>query len=1032
MHFHDWRRIGWLILTGLCVALPYQTESRVRTGFDVEREVRGDGSRGPFSLNVRDLVRGSESVYLGERLLKRTEDYTLSYVDGALVLVEPVLRGEILTIRAQKSFQVLPGFRRREALHDSSRVLISLPKRDRIRKSQTAVEPISGGLQVTGVKRLQVAVGTFPEAALNQSLRLEVSGMISEGVRVKGFLTDRSLPVRSTGRSRSLNDLDRVHLEVASSRFTAVLGDVDVAFQGTEFARYKRQLQGARFRVSGDHGDLDLFGAVAEGEWTSRRVQTRAGYQGPYGLSTGGRPIAAGSERLFLNGRQLLRGESLDYVIDYDRGLVTFTPGRPITGESRVIAEFQTVDPDGRIRSLGLRGQMSTGDEKLRFGTTLLRESRGASLATGTTFSGAALPGAFLSSVDGMFSPQEGVQLDGEFAWTRSANIDNSSIGHAVRVGLTWQSEQARERISGIRAVRLTAKLRDVGESFQALDGVESIRREGIWGWESNLIRGAGRETEMTLRYVPFSFASVGTSFGYRSGEFGGHRFGTSASMDGGRYGQANVSLDRVERVGGRLSRFSGGVRGKLGWFRPTVRLRSETAAGSAVRGSRFYYTSISNNLPEGIRVREADVVSEVGAGRVLLTSSLTVSQVDQLVATWTDSSREWTQMNSLTATTVRGFRFVGSFGQTSRLVNGSPRQTVSLGRFRVSHRLGSGLVNQDIQYQVSSTGLADQERVYMEVPDGEGTYVWEDVDGDGARDPEEFIAETAGNYEPIYGLFTSFQPVRDASIGLRTVMDFSRGPFSRARLLRDLAFEVSLESERRTSPDVSIGIAPPSLIGFTDEEGLMSARRSVRSTLHLFRRRTIGSIRIDSRLSDDLDRRLSEDGRTKVREWVFVGKVRPSRGWDTELRVETGARRRAGKGAFAHNIAERGLEVRNWVRLPDGWQTGLTIGWGRDRERQRDLHARRISIGPELRRALRGRGRLTSRFDWVRVTSDDPLPLFLGLAQGHRKGVNYRWRFGVDYRLGAYVDAFMTYDATIRPERPALHVGRVEIRASF
>ena len=107
MHFHDRRRIGWLILTALCVALPYQTESRVRTGFDVEREVRGDGSRGPFSLNVRDLVRGSESVYLGERLLKRTEDYTLSYVDGALVLVEPVLRGEILTIRAQKSFQVL-------------------------------------------------------------------------------------------------------------------------------------------------------------------------------------------------------------------------------------------------------------------------------------------------------------------------------------------------------------------------------------------------------------------------------------------------------------------------------------------------------------------------------------------------------------------------------------------------------------------------------------------------------------------------------------------------------------------------------------------------------------------------------------------------------------------------------------------------------------------------------------------------------------------------------------------------------------
>jgi hypothetical protein len=473
---------------------------------------------------------------------------------------------------------------------------------------------------------------------------------------------------------------------------------------------------------------------------------------------------------------------------------------------------------------------------------------------------------------------------------------------------------------------------------------------------------------------------------------------------------------------------------GAFGWFRPTIRFESESAEGAAVRGTRLFYATPAADPPEGARIREADLTSEIGSRQLSLTSSITISQIDQLTTVWSDSVRELTHTNRLSATTTSGFQLSGSFGQTARRdrLRGNGTRVVNLGRIRLGYRPADGMLSQQMQYQVSSTGLADRDRLFVEVPDGVGSYVWEDVDGDGEQDDEEFIPESGGNYEPLYGVSLTFEPVRESSVGLRTMVDFGRGRFGQVSMLKELAFEVALESERRGRPEDGGSIAPWTHSSFPDDPGVLTARREVRSTLHVFRRQRLGSLRVDARFADDLDRRLSEGGRTEVRGWTFVGKLRPRKGWDVEGRTEVVSRARRGEGAFAHDISERGVELRNWMRLPEGWQIGLALAWGNDSETQRGLETRRITVGPELRRAFRGRGRLTSRFDWTRVFANEPLPLFLGLADGHRRGQNYRWRVGLDYRLSTYVDATITYDGTLRPERPAFHVGRMELRATF
>ncbi len=220
------------------------------------------------------------------------------------------------------------------------------------------------GLNKSGSLSRGITVGNSQDAVLNSNLNLQLSGNINPTTTIKASITDNTIPVYAEGISQSLQEFDRVFIEVANPNFGKVqAGDFDIGPSGHYFLNFKKRISGAGIEspIRLKKGTLTVtgVGALARGEFHRNTFRGTEGNQGPYKLSGKNNELVilviSGSERVYIDGRLLVRGLDHDYVIDYSTGELTFTAFRPITKDSRIVVEFQyTVQ--NFVRSIGYGG----------------------------------------------------------------------------------------------------------------------------------------------------------------------------------------------------------------------------------------------------------------------------------------------------------------------------------------------------------------------------------------------------------------------------------------------------------------------------------------------------------------------------------------------------------------------------------------------------------------------------------------------------------------------------------------------------
>lgn len=331
---------------------------------------------GPYQLGKRFIIEDSDSVLLGDALLIRYEDYRINYRLGLLTLRQSVSESVAVVVNYRFfPFQIGEQYYRHkiQANVEGEKVIT---KKKPIERKETSSAPST--LIIGGSKSLGISVGSGKDIALEQALRVNISGMAAEGVEVRAILSDQSTPIQPEGTTEELEELDQVVLEIKGKNVGASFGDYDLEMRDSRFGEVARKLEGGMGEVSFSGVSLMAAAARNRGTFAFNRLWGIDAKQGPYQLtSEDGRTdivIVAGSEKVYVDGETKKRGQNNDYVIDYSTAQVTFTSRVLITSLSRILVDFEYAVLDYRRSLYAASTSYSSSDGRLLIGGSYLFE----------------------------------------------------------------------------------------------------------------------------------------------------------------------------------------------------------------------------------------------------------------------------------------------------------------------------------------------------------------------------------------------------------------------------------------------------------------------------------------------------------------------------------------------------------------------------------------------------------------------------------------------------------------------------------
>ncbi|HTX20085.1 MAG TPA: hypothetical protein VMG34_15650 [Bacteroidota bacterium] len=342
-----------------------------------------------FRLSHALIIPASEVIYLDTVMLFRNGDYTIQYDSGFVQLhrkdtLEDHLKKRIIFVYYNYlPFTFESYYRHKEYVLRSDS---TGRRRGTVVSTTSASSALSNlfgpDLQKSGSIFRGFTVGTNQDLTVNSGFRLQFAGKLSSDVEILAALTDENTPIQPEGNTQTLQELDNVYVQVKSARYQATLGDFYLDLGDGEFNRLSRKLQGAEGLASLDEGGLSttvtVVGATSRGKFNTNQFPGIEGVQGPYRLygknNESNIIVIAGTERVYVDGNLMTRGETNDYSIDYSSSQITFSSKRLITGNSRIVVDFEYTDQAYTRNFFAAEADSKTLSDRVRFSVSYAQE----------------------------------------------------------------------------------------------------------------------------------------------------------------------------------------------------------------------------------------------------------------------------------------------------------------------------------------------------------------------------------------------------------------------------------------------------------------------------------------------------------------------------------------------------------------------------------------------------------------------------------------------------------------------------------
>ncbi|MBM3263802.1 MAG: hypothetical protein FJY97_10320 [candidate division Zixibacteria bacterium] len=988
------------------------------------------------------VVSGSETLSTHDVTLTPQTDYTIDYTEGRVLLNRAPAETTLVTIRYRRIPVALSRqFYRRKQVHR-----FALPESVRTVSVRERMLPAYGSgseerstLRVGGSKTIGIVTGSHRDASFQQSLRVEITGRPARDVEVVALLSDRSNPIQPDGVTRQLSELDRILVEVRTPSVTTTMGDQTLSLRQSQFARYERRMKGLRGEVRGSSMTLEAVAGVSEGRYTTYAFQGVEGVQGPYPLrdENGGAGflLIVGTEKVWVDGVRMTRGEDEDYTIDYATAEITFTRNRPITQDSRILADFEASDEQFRKNVYLTRGTLRSG-ETATFGATYIREGLEAlpTSASPATPSASSFPASeSVAGIDWRAEWSPGWRMEGELAHNRRGRqTTGGASGNAV-----FFSTRYAPNPTGMLRPELHALIRSVDAGFRPIDRVddpEFYRRydQGASGAsagrmiEAGGVQGIGRAT-FKMGVGRFSRPDGFSSLRYEAGAEAVPMTGLTLSYFGERIrshpGAGSAATEtRTSSAEGRWLRQRAHAAFEQGWLRPRVSFNRENRVAWTPDGLRSqtgfsewqaaidatHGTHLMGRTEFTQRISETMASSESSPH----TARHTVRTLFQRVAL-----RDWRAVSAALQLTER-FRSGDRFSRVSardRLVDG-----------RVAYTPMRKSLTVDARYEVSRGRAAHLTREYVFVGEGRGDFRLEPISG-------EYLPDTDGEYQARYTHAGDFTPTTGVRSGLSFLFQPHRSERAFLRPFRYMTLETYFAGDawRKSGRGETTLLSPFSQI--PADTSTVYGNLSFRQDIGLFPLSRTVSVRLRYQRNQTIDNRLTSGAEHWLgAEYALRVKTTPTHATAVEMDFVRREKRRTDTGQDRYRIYGYQGEMTVSHRPRKTLELSLRLLGGRDRERLAPITTVNVGTAPAIAYYLSGRGRAAAGLEWQTVYIDSRVFVPFEMANGRRPGQNARWYANIDYRVGGNFTLLMRYDGRKERFRPVEHTARAEMRAFF
>lgn len=307
------------------------------------------------SINVSDTVQLNAGVILPDKFMITDEAgnpvselfYKVDYANSQIIF-DKSLSGQKLFV----AYYIHPDLQRSSVFSKDTALIIEPTQEhkyyalsEELRENRKPFDGLnSRGSLVRGIR-----FGNNQSASVQSSLDLQLTGNLTEEIGINAVISDNNVPIQADGYTQQLQEFDKVYVELFNKNSKIRAGHIDLIQENDFFGNFTQKVTGLQVGTELTHNNdsktrVQVAGSVTRGEFATKKIIGQNGNQGPYRLSGNNNElyiiIVSGSERVYLDGVLMTRGENQDYVINYNTGELTFTSNRLITDNSRITVEY--------------------------------------------------------------------------------------------------------------------------------------------------------------------------------------------------------------------------------------------------------------------------------------------------------------------------------------------------------------------------------------------------------------------------------------------------------------------------------------------------------------------------------------------------------------------------------------------------------------------------------------------------------------------------------------------------------------------